>query len=229
LLALTLNELEGVKKVLPRVKPEWVDQLIVVDGGSNDGTLEYVRQHGYDVLLQKRKGLRWAYLEALPHIRGDVVITFSPDGNSVPEVIPALVAKISQGYDMVVVSRYMPGAKSYDDSFLTASANLIITRMTNLLYRGHYTDSMVIYRAFKKDLVSLLDLDNEDTYRIEERLIGRPVGWELVMSIRCAKQRLKTDEIPGDELPRTDGTKRVHYGWGIAMVIEVIAEVFRWR
>ena len=36
-----LNELEGSKIIMPRIKKEWFDEIIVVDGGSNDGTVEY--------------------------------------------------------------------------------------------------------------------------------------------------------------------------------------------
>ncbi|HKO07880.1 MAG TPA: hypothetical protein VJ487_09205, partial [Alphaproteobacteria bacterium] len=54
LVALTLNEVEGVKAILPRIRPEWYDQLVVVDGGSTDGTLEWCRAHGYEVFVQRR-------------------------------------------------------------------------------------------------------------------------------------------------------------------------------
>jgi len=39
ILALTLNEIDGVKSILPRISREWYDQFIVVDGGSKDGTI----------------------------------------------------------------------------------------------------------------------------------------------------------------------------------------------
>ena len=40
LLVMTLNEIEGMKAIMPHIKNEWVDQIIVVDGGSTDGTIE---------------------------------------------------------------------------------------------------------------------------------------------------------------------------------------------
>ena len=61
---------------------------------------------------QRRPGIRQGYNEVLPLIEGDVVLTFSPDGNSVPELIPDLVAKINEGYDMVIASRYLGPARS---------------------------------------------------------------------------------------------------------------------
>ncbi|MEE9543748.1 MAG: hypothetical protein V3V95_08195, partial [Thermodesulfobacteriota bacterium] len=43
ILILTLNEIDGMKEIMPRIKEEWYDQLIVVDGGSTDGTIEWSR------------------------------------------------------------------------------------------------------------------------------------------------------------------------------------------
>src|SRR3990167_4197605 len=94
LLIMTLNEIEGMKAILPRISKEWFDQILVIDGGSTDGTVEWARKQGYEVYVQKKKGFRHAYCEALPFVHGDIIITFSPDGNSVPELIPCLIEKI---------------------------------------------------------------------------------------------------------------------------------------
>src|SRR5262245_17569345 len=94
LLVPTLNEIEGMRVIMPRVRREWCDQILFVDGRSTDGTVEYAREHGYEVVVQRQKGIRFAYIEAIPHVRGEVVITFSPDGNSIPDLIPALIEKM---------------------------------------------------------------------------------------------------------------------------------------
>ena len=75
LLVPTLNEIDGMKEIMPRVKPEWIDQILVIDGQSTDGTVEYAREQGYDVVIQKKMGMRHAYMECLPHIKGDVILT----------------------------------------------------------------------------------------------------------------------------------------------------------
>ena len=101
LLIPTLNEIEGMRRIMPQIRHEWVDEIVVVDGGSRDGTVEYAESLGLKVVRQKKRGLRQGYLEALPHITGEIIITFSPDGNSLPDRIPALVSKIREGYDLV--------------------------------------------------------------------------------------------------------------------------------
>ena len=112
LLVFTLNEIDGMKAIMPRIKREWVDEILIVDGGSTDGTIEYAIENGYDIFIQEEKGGYNAYVEGIERIKSDTVITFSPDGNSVPEFIPELIAKINEGYDMVIASRYAKGAKS---------------------------------------------------------------------------------------------------------------------
>ena len=115
--------------------------------------IEYIKEHGYKLFLEKRPGLRYALVEAIENTDCDVIITFSPDGNCVPEVMPELIAKMKRGYDMVIASRYAEGAKSYDDSLITAFGNWMFTRVVNILHGGKYTDVMNIYRAYKKSLV----------------------------------------------------------------------------
>ena len=87
LLVMTLNEIEGMKCVMPKIDNDWIDELLVVDGGSTDGTVEWARKNGYRVHLQRQKGIRHGYIEALEVVKSDYVIIFSPDGNSVPENI----------------------------------------------------------------------------------------------------------------------------------------------
>ncbi|MBI4309839.1 MAG: glycosyltransferase [Candidatus Omnitrophica bacterium] len=227
LLVPTLNELGGMKAIMPRIKREWVDQLIVVDGQSTDGTVEYARSQGYEVYIQKEKGLRKAYREVLPQVTGDVVLTFSPDGNSIPELIPACIAKMKEGHDMVIVSRYAQGAKSYDDDLITGFGNWVFTTIINICHRGHYTDAMVIYRAYKTRLIHDLGLTKDAAFEKEERLFGTYVSWEPLLSMRAARRGLKIGEIPGDEPPRIYGKRKLQiFRWGAVFLYEVIREMF---
>jgi glycosyltransferase involved in cell wall biosynthesis len=229
LLLPVLNEIQGVREIMPRIKREWCDQILVVDGGSTDGTVDYFRERGYEVVTQRRKGLRFAYLDALPHITGDVLITFSPEGNSIPEVIPALVDKMREGYDMVIVSRYTGGASSEDDDFMSGLANLVFTRTINLLFRARYTDAMVMFRGYRRSLLQELDLDDDRSYWPEEALFRKPVGLEPLLSIRAAKRRLRMTDIPGSEPARIGGRKRLHVLWGFAYILEIGREVLFWH
>ncbi|HAZ10399.1 MAG TPA: histidinol phosphate phosphatase [Candidatus Omnitrophica bacterium] len=229
LLALTLNEIEGMKAIMPQIDKNWCDQILIIDGGSTDGTIEWARENGYDVYVQKQKGIRYAYLETLSMLKGDIVITFSPDGNSPPQSIPALIKKMEEGYDLVIGSRYLGPAKSYDDDIVTGFGNWLFTRTVNLLHGAHYTDAMVILRAFKKSLIYDLDLDKEESYA-PEKIFKTNVSWEPLMSVRAAKRKLKIGEIPVDEPARIGGERKLQVlRWGATFLLQFVREVFYWR
>ncbi|MBI5122591.1 glycosyltransferase family 2 protein [Candidatus Roizmanbacteria bacterium] len=194
----TLNEIDGMKAIMPHVKKKWVDEILVLDGGSTDGTIEYAKSKGYRVVMQQSKGITNAYREALKVAKGDIIIAFSPDGNSLPKVIPELVRKMKEGHDMVIASRYLKGAKSDDDDLVTAFGNWMFTALINICFGGKYTDSLVMLRAFKKDIVKVLHID-----------VPR-AGMEPVLSIRCAKQKLKVAEIPASEPKRIAGKRKMN-------------------
>ena len=64
----TKNEIDGMKAIMPKIKKEWVDQILIVDGNSTDGTIEYAKEHGYEIMIQKTKGIGNGYREAFPFI-----------------------------------------------------------------------------------------------------------------------------------------------------------------
>src|SRR5438876_1080353 len=202
LVALTLNEIHGAKIILPKIDRTWCDQILILDGGSKDGTIEWCRAQGYEVYVQRKPGIRYAYLEALSLLRGDIILTISPDGNCPVEKIPALLAKMQEGFDLVIGSRYLGDAISEDDDLLTAFGNWFFTRTVNLLHGGNYTDVMGIYRAFRRDLIFELDLHKEESYALPERLFGTIISWEPLMSVRAAKKRMRIAEVAVGEPPR---------------------------
>jgi glycosyltransferase involved in cell wall biosynthesis len=224
-----LNEIEGMKAIVPQIRPEWCEQILVVDGGSRDGTLEYARECGFDTYVQRRRGIRFAYIEAWPLIRGNIVITFSPDGNCPPDAIPKLSAAMREGYDMVIASRYHGGMRSDDDDIVTRFGNWMFTNLINRLHGGQYTDAMGIFRAYRTELFSLLALDQEDSYATE-KLLATTIGIEPLLSVRCAKRRLRTLDIPVPEPARLGGERKLQIvRWGGAYLLQIFRELYHWR
>lgn len=230
LLALTLNEIEGVKAIMPQIDRSWCEQIIVVDGGSTDGTIEWCRENGYEVYVQKAKGIRFAYLEVLPYVKGDIILSISPDGNCPVQAIPLLLQKMTQGYDLVIGSRYLGDATSDDDDIVTAFGNWLFTKTVNLLHGGNYTDAMVIYRAFRHQLVYELDLDKEESYRLPERLFRTVMSWEPLMSVRAAKAHMKIAEVGVGEPARIGGERKLQVlRWGGAYYFQFWRELWYWK
>ena len=200
---------------MPRINKDWVDEAFVIDGGSTDGSIEYSESLGFEVLRQKEKGVIAAIKEGLIEAKGDVVITFTPDCNMIPEKIPELVAKFNEGYDMVIVSRYLDGAKSYDDTLISGFGNWLFTNFVNLLFGCNYTDVLGFYRAYRKDLPERLGIDIK-------------LSIDTQLSIRCAKRGLKVAEIPGDEPKRVGGKScRSIIGNGLIELSTILREFFR--
>ena len=205
----TLNEIDGLKWFMPRLKKEWYDEIIVVDGNSTDGTIEYCRQNGYPIFIQSKKGPPNAYEEAFKRSTKDIIVTITPDGNSVPELIPKLVERIREGYDMVIASRYSGSAKSDDDDMLTRFGNRMFTSLTNILFRAHYTDVMVGFRAYRRDSVDKMRLYNQDKTNWLRRRFVQMNSWDPGSSLRAAKLKLRVCDIPGDEPRRIGGTRKL--------------------
>ena len=224
-----LNEIDGMRVILPQLRRDWCDQLLLVDGGSTDGSVEFAREQGCDTYVQRCRGIRHAYLEAWPLIRGDIVITFSPDGNCLPDAIGLLRDKMFEGYDMVIASRYFGGLRSADDDAVTRFGNWMFTTAINRLHGGQYTDAMGIFRAYRTRLFYELDLHLESSYATE-KLCGTVMGVEPLLSIRCAKHRCKVAEIPAAEPARIGGERKLQVvRWGSAYLLQTFREVYYHR
>lgn len=203
LLIFTLNEIDGMKFIMPKINKSWVDRILVVDGGSTDGTIEYMDENNIEYFIQKEAGTGAAFCESLDRIDTDYVIVFSPDGNSMPERIPNLT-NFCRFFDIVIVSRYKCYAKSFDDDKLTSFGNWMFTKLFNFLYRTSLTDVLVMYRAYNvKRLKELSPTAESDAF-----------GTQVLA--RAIKKDYRILEISGDEPKRIGGVRKMsplRNGW----------------
>jgi glycosyltransferase involved in cell wall biosynthesis len=216
LLLPTLNELGGLKATIPFIDRSLVDDIIVIDGGSTDGTVEYAMEMGLTVVTQLRRGLHYAIFDiacALPH---DYVIEFSPDGNCKVDQLPELVAKLYEGFDHVVVSRYLDHAVSEDDHAISAFGNWMFSRLMRPLARFPVTDALNIYRGYRREI--MLDPD------LEFYMKG-PVLEPLITGI-CALRGLNATEIPGDEPLRIGGASKRSIVYNGSLVLLMILRLY---
>lgn len=231
----TRNEITGLKVIMPQIKKEWCDQIIILDGNSADGSAEWCEANGYKVFKQKSRGGWDAYKELFQSgiIQGDIVITMSPDGNCMTEAIPKLIKKMNEGYDMVVASRYKDLAISYDDTKLSGFVNRTFTNLINRLCHTEFTDSLGIYRAYKRGLPIEFGLDREPNWYLRQLMkMTTLVSWEIALSMRCGKKRKRIGEIASDEPLRIDDNRsprslNKRLGHGFSMIGQFCYEVLR--
>ncbi len=197
LIAPTINEVEALRVIVPRLKRVSLDEIIVVDLDSTDGTIEYCREQGVRVLHQKTRGYGAAFMEALEKTDADIIIEFCPDGSSLPEKIPDLLEKIKEGYDMVIASRYTDGAVSDDDDRVTRIGNWFFTTLINILFHAHYTDALVGYRAYRRSAYNQVQLNTKG------------LSWTAQQCIQFTKAKLRVTDIGADEPARIGGVRKM--------------------
>ncbi len=212
IIVFTKDEIDGVKVIMPQIKKEWYNQLIVADGGSTDGTLKYLKDNNYEYFIQQGKGMTAALKEALLKTTGDIVIMFAPDGNSLPETIPELSSLIKSGYDIAIGSRYFGGAKSLDDDIITRFGNGMFTFLFNYFFETKFTDVLNMYRAYKRG------------WLIDHFMDSNSLSWGTYFLVAAVREKLKIIEVLSKEPKRIGGERKMSplvNGWSeLRMVLK---------
>jgi glycosyltransferase involved in cell wall biosynthesis len=115
---LTWNELEGCKLDIPKIDLEKFDQVYAVDGGSDDGTIEYMEEQGIEVMKQPVSGYNQAYLYAFQQCKCDALVLFHPKGTVSIEDLYKFRGYFEQGYSLVVASRMLKESSNEEDTSL---------------------------------------------------------------------------------------------------------------
>lgn len=207
----TLNEAPNIKYVFPHI-PQFIDEIIVIDGDSKDGTIDEILKYRKDVKIIKDKtlGKGGALRRGFEMATGDLIIMMDADGSHDPKELPALIEPVLNGYDVAKASRILPGGGSDDFTAFRKFGNKIFVAMVNKIYGSDYTDLCYGYRVFKKEAIEKMNCKS-DGFEIETE-----------QSIRMIKAGLKIKEIPSFEAKRKHGDSRLNSfrdGWRILTLI----------
>jgi glycosyltransferase involved in cell wall biosynthesis len=194
-----LDEETAIGQVVTAVLAQHVNEVIVVDGGSRDRTVERAGAAGARVIVSPRRGYGLAIQAGIAAVRdaADIIVFLDGDGSDPAENIPALLAPILAGEAVFVLGSRIRGAR---EAGSLAPQQIVAGHIGGLLlrlvYGARFTD-LSPFRAIRRDELGRLGM-KEETY-----------GWNLEMLMRVAAARLPAREIAVGQRRRVGGVSKV--------------------
>ena len=180
------NEEKSIEKVVKEI-PSSVDEIIVVNNNSTDGTVEAAARAGATVLNETYKGYGAACLKGIEYCRSkefEIIVFLDGDYSDYPEQMKLLIEPIINGEcDFVLGSRVLGDREKGALPFQSQIGSIVAGFLINVFWKFKYTD-LGPFRAIKFD--KLLELNMEDKW----------FGWTVEMQIRAIKAGLKIKEVP---------------------------------
>src|SRR5215468_10305129 len=208
----TLNEAANLPHVLPRI-PGWIDEVVLVDSQSIDGTVEVARRLRSDIVVvrQPRLGKGAALRAGFAAARGDIIVTLDADGSTDPAEIPAFVGALLAGADFVKGSRFAQGGGTDDMEWYRRLGNWGLLQLVRWRFGGRFTDLCYGYNAFWRHILRHMDLGDATGFEIETS-----------MNIQALRAGLTVCEVPSIEARRLHGVSNLRTipdGWRVLRTI----------
>ncbi|MBA3780562.1 MAG: glycosyltransferase family 2 protein [Nocardioides sp.] len=195
-----LNEARNLELVLSALPS--VHEVILVDGGSVDGTVATARRLMPDirVIRQRRHGKGNALAAGFAEVTGDVVVTFDANGSADPHEIPRFVAALVDGADFAKGSRLRRRGSAWPAGI---TSRVLGKELSDLCYG---------YNAFWADLAPMLDLPDHElpAPRHGEMLWGDGFEIETVINCRFAAAEAVITEVPVTGVSNGQGVGAFH-------------------
>ncbi len=205
------NEARNLEHVFGTI-PEWVNEIVLVDGHSVDDTVAVAQKlhPAVKIVHQRGRGKGDALQAGFAAAEGEIIVMMDADGSTDGTEIPRFLQALMEGADFAKGSRFTKGGGSDDITATRRYGNWILITLVNMLFGTRYTDLCYGYNGFWSRHLPVLDLDCP--------------GFEIesVMNIRAVKAGLWVREVPSHEHARMHGESNLHVirdGWRIAKVI----------
>lgn len=196
--------------------PSIVDEIILVDDASTDGTVAVAQRLNLRVVVHPHNlgygaNQKTCYREALARA-ADIVVMVHPDYQYTPKLIPALCSCITSGiYDIALGSRIlggktlrggMPLYKYVANRFLTAAENILLGEKLSEYHTG--------YRAFSRKVLLTLPLEeNDDDFVFDNQMLVQAVHFGFkIAEVTCPT-------LYFDDASSINFTRSVKYGFGV--------------
>jgi glycosyltransferase involved in cell wall biosynthesis len=193
-----LNEAANLPHVLTRI-PAIVDEIVLVDGHSDDDTVAVARMLRPDVrvVFQNGRGKGNALACGFAAASGDIIVMLDGDASNDPGEIPRFVEALLRGHDFAKGSRYKLGGSSSDITPIRALGNRVLGLAVNVLFRTRYTDLCYGYNAFWRHCLPHMSVTC-DGFEVE-----------TLINVRVARAGLAVTEVASVEHPRLYGESKL--------------------
>ena len=202
LVLLTLNEIDGLRQLFDEIPCDRFREVVAVDGGSTDGTREFLAERGIPILDQNIPGRGVAFRVAADASLADRMVFYSPDGNEDPADIERLDDLLLGGAKLAIASRFARGSVNEEDvsAFRPRSwVNQALTRIANGCFNdsGDFvTDTINGFRAIRRT----------DLLELQTTVKRFPIEYQ--MSIRCMQRQWPIAELATEEGQRAGGESK---------------------
>jgi len=211
------NEAGNIAAVLEEIPDIPRSEVIVVDGGSADGTVEIAREHGAKVLVERRRGYGRACAAGLDAATGEVCVFIDADGADDPRYIPQLYQSLrSEAADLVLGSRLNAGLVSGVMPWHQRAGNQLAAMLINQLYGCSLTDLSPM-RAVNRVKLAAIGMQ-EMTY-----------GWPTEMIVKAARANWVIIEVPVIYRARIAGRSKISgtFRGSSLAAYHIVATIFR--
>jgi hypothetical protein len=194
---LVFDELAGCQRDVPRLPIEAFDDVFAIDGGSRDGTVEYLQAQGITVHRQPKRTINAAYAHAVELCKTEGLVVFFPKGTLDPACCLTMAEKLREGCALVVAGRDLPGAHNEEDDQLLKPRKWgvrVLSRVASLLWRREGWRVRDVLHGVKAFTVVAYR-------RMEIADVGVTVDLEMV--VRSYRLRLPRAEFPVVERARS--------------------------
>ena len=196
---LTWNEIDGCRQDVPALPLQAFDEIFAIDGGSTDGTVDYLTERGIPVFQQETRTYNGAYLSAFRHCSTDALVIFHPKGSIDPSVLLAFRLYFEQGCDLVIASRLIPGSVNEEDHRLLRPRKWFVRGLALIAALFWKRDGSITW-----DVLHGCRGMGRQAFDLIEPL-PQGVSIDLEMVVRAYRYKLRRAEFPVVEKPRPSG------------------------